>query len=64
MIILIHKISYVNYFDTLMIQMQKSKEEKQRTTIYLSLVVSAHLKEAAENKNRSFTKQVENILRD
>lgn len=38
--------------------------EKQRTTIYLSPQISELLKKAADDNDRSFTKQVENILKD
>ncbi len=44
--------------------MAKDDKEKQRTTIYLSPAISELVKQAADDNDRSFTKQVENILKD
>jgi len=44
--------------------MAKDDNDKQRTTIYLSPQISEILKEAAADNDRSFTKQVENILKE
>jgi len=44
--------------------MPKDDNEKQRTTIYLSPQISTLLKKAASDNDRSFTKQVENILKE
>ena len=44
--------------------MKQDETEKLRTTIYLSSQISDLLKKAAEDNDRSFTKQVENILKD
>ncbi len=37
---------------------------KERTTVYLSQNISSSLKKAAKEEDRSFTKQVERILKD
>jgi len=44
--------------------MKKDDKEKQRTTIYLSPEISELTKQAADDNDRSFTKQVENILKE
>lgn len=40
------------------------KDDKQRTTVYLSPRISELVKQAAADNDRSFTKQVENILKE
>jgi len=44
--------------------MNHDENETQRTTIYLSSQISDLMKKAAKDHDRSFTKQVENILKD
>ncbi len=44
--------------------MKQDDKEKQRTTIYLSPQISGLVKVAASDNDRSFTKQVENILKE
>ena len=41
-----------------------NKTNKERTTIYLPPDILKLLKEAAIDKDRSFTKQIERILKD
>ncbi len=43
--------------------MKIDDKEKQRTTIYLSPQISELTKQAASDNDRSFTKQVESILK-
>ena len=44
--------------------MTKDENEKQRTTVYLAPQISELVKVAASDNDRSFTKQVENILKE
>ena len=44
--------------------MTQDDKEKQRTTIYLPPQIAELVKQAADDNDRSFTKQVENILKD
>ena len=44
--------------------MPTEESKKERTTIYLAPKISQLLKKAAKDEDRSFTKQVERILKD
>jgi len=44
--------------------MKDRSKSKERTTVYLSPDVTSLLKKAAKEEDRSFTKQVERILKD
>ncbi|PCJ87226.1 MAG: toxin-antitoxin system protein [Thiotrichaceae bacterium] len=44
--------------------MKKDKNEKQRTTIYLPPQIAELTKQAADDNDRSFTKQIESILKE
>lgn len=44
--------------------MNNDESAKERTTIYLAPQVSKLLKKAAKDEDRSFTKQIERILKD
>ncbi len=44
--------------------MNQNDDDRQRTTIYLEPQITKALKEAAKDNGRSFTRQVETILRE